>query len=165
MEIGVGVGVRVLLGDARAELDVRAHGIAERLVVGETGFVERLQVQRCELMPLLVADREMTMHLDQMLEAQLAGEAVGPTERFHREPGQVFDVMRLAVGKQAPQQRVVKDLGVEHLLEPVQSLLAAGVLEERRHRLLGLRLAAGTGASRLRSLAIDMCMRFVSIVA
>jgi hypothetical protein len=44
---------RVLLRDARSELDVRANRFAEGVVVGQTAFVESLQVQGDEALPLL----------------------------------------------------------------------------------------------------------------
>jgi hypothetical protein len=87
VKVGVGLSPRVLLGDARAELDVRAHRLAERLVVGQSCLVERLQVEGDESLSLLVGDLEVVVHVDDVLEAKLAREAVGSAERFGRETG------------------------------------------------------------------------------
>jgi hypothetical protein len=46
----------------------------------------------------------------------------------------VIDVIRLTLAEQRLQQRIREDLRVEGVLEPVQSLLAPGVLVERRHQ-------------------------------
>jgi len=44
----------------------------------------------------LLGDLEMAVHVDQMLEAELAREAVGSAEGFGGEPGQVLDVRACA---------------------------------------------------------------------
>jgi hypothetical protein len=90
---------RVLLSDARAELDVRAHRLAERLVVGQSRFVDCLQVKGDEPLPLLVGDLEASVHLDDVPKSELAGEPVRPAERLGSEPGEVLDVMRAPLGE------------------------------------------------------------------
>ena len=75
VEVGVGFGPRVLLGDLGAELDVGADRLAEWVVVGEAGFVERLEVEGDEAVALLVCDLEMAVHVDDVLEAERFGEA------------------------------------------------------------------------------------------
>jgi hypothetical protein len=81
MEVGVVLSPRVLLGDARAGLDVGADGLAEWLVVGQTGLVERLQLERSESLPLLVRDLQVAVHIDHVLKTKLTGEAVRATEK------------------------------------------------------------------------------------
>ena len=78
MQVGIGLGLRVLLGNARAELEVGTHGLAERLVVWQTGLVERFHVQRNEPLPLLVSDLQVAVRIDHVLKAELAREAVRP---------------------------------------------------------------------------------------
>jgi hypothetical protein len=68
--------------------------------VGQTGLVESLQVERDESFALLVRDLEPPVHVDEVLEAQLAREAVGAAERLGGEPGQVLDVVSLALAEQ-----------------------------------------------------------------
>jgi len=68
MQLGVGRGPRVLLGDARAELEVRPHRLSEGLIVGQTRLVECLHVQGDETLPF-VADLQ---HIDDVLKAKLA---------------------------------------------------------------------------------------------
>ena len=46
----------------------------------------------------------------------------------------MIDVLRLAAAEERLQERVAQDAGVEVVLEAVERLLAAGVLEEGRHR-------------------------------
>jgi hypothetical protein len=75
----------------------------------------------------------VAVHIDDVLKAKVAREAVGPAERFGREPGQVLDVMRSPLREQGLQQRIGDDLGVEQLLKPVQRLLASGMLVQARH--------------------------------
>ncbi len=123
MQLVVGFGVGVLLCDARAKLDVGSHRLAKRLVVRQAGLVERLQVERYEPVPLLVGDIEVTMRLDQVLEPQLVSEAVRAAERLSGEPGQVLDVMRLALMKQGAQHGIIEHLGVEQFFEAMQGLI------------------------------------------
>ena len=102
MEVVVGLGPGVLLGDPGAELDVGADGFPEGLVVGEPGLVERLEVEGDEAVALLVGDLEVAVDVDDVLEAELPSEAVGAAERLDREPGQVVDVGWDALGEEGP---------------------------------------------------------------
>jgi hypothetical protein len=129
VQLGVGLGVRVLRRDAGAELNVLANGGAERLVVGHPRGVERRYVQLDEALALLLGDLEPAMHVDQVLKAELAREPVGTAERLGSEHRQVIDMLGLAVAEQWLQQRVSQDAVVEELLEAMESLLAASVLE------------------------------------
>lgn len=89
MQVSIGLGLRVLLGNARAELEVGTHGLAERLVVWQTGLVERFHVQRNEPLPLLVSDLQVAVRIESRAESR--GQA--PTERLGDEPGQMIDVI------------------------------------------------------------------------
>ena len=141
VQLGVGLGVRVLQRDARAELDVLADRVAERRIVRQPGGVERRHVELDEPRPLLLGDPEAAVDGDQVREPQLAREPVGPAERLGGERGQVVDVLRPARPEQRLQQRVAQHAGVEDVLEPVERRLAAGVLEQRGHPTQGNRHA------------------------
>src|SRR5919106_1012483 len=158
IQLVVVIGVRVLHRHPGAELEVLAHGLAERLVVWQAGFVERLQIELNEPLPLLVGDLQVAVHVDHVLEAELAREAIGAAKRLGREPRQVVDVSRSAFCEQPLQYRIGEDLVIEQLLEAVKRLVAAGMLEQRGHRLniptwrLGLgALANGAGVGELRA--------------
>ena len=71
------------------------------------------------------------MDVDEVPEAELAGEAVRATERLRGEPRQVVHVAGLAGAEQRLQERVGEHAGVELVLEPVQARGAAGMLEQR----------------------------------
>jgi hypothetical protein len=94
------------LGNVCAELDVLADGPAERFVLGHSGLVERLQVGLDEPLTLLVGDLQVAVHVDDVPEAELIGESWRAAERL--SGGQV----RCS----------------ERLLEPVQAVVAAGML-------------------------------------
>jgi hypothetical protein len=64
------------LCDAGAELDVLADCLAERFVLGHASLVERLHVQRDKPLALLVGDAQVAVDVDDVMEAELAGEAV-----------------------------------------------------------------------------------------
>src|SRR5262249_17435941 len=133
MQIGVGLGPRVLLGDACTELDVRADRLPEAVVVGQAGLVERLHVQSDEAIALLVGDLQLAVDVDDVLKAELAREAVGAAERLGGEPGQVVDMGRDALGKEHLHDRVRERLVVEDLLEAVQRLVSARVFVQTLH--------------------------------
>jgi hypothetical protein len=101
-----------------------SHRRAERLVGGHPGAVERGHVQRDEAPPLRLGDLQATVHVDQVLKAELAAEAVRPAEGLSREHRQTIDVCRAAFAKERLQERVTQDAVVEGLLETVQPLLA-----------------------------------------
>src|ERR1700677_2523295 len=75
----------------------------------------------------------MTMHVDEVVESQLAGEPVGATERLCREPGQVVDVRRYPFGEQGLQDGVGQHLVVEELLEAMECVVATGMLVQGFH--------------------------------
>ena len=133
MQVGVGFRPRVLLRHPGAELDVLANRFTERLVVRQAGLVEGLQVRGDEPLPLLVGDVEVPVHIDDVPEAELAGEAVRTAEGLGREPGQMIHVGRDARREQRLQHRVGEGLGVEQLLQPMQPVIPVGVLVERLH--------------------------------
>jgi hypothetical protein len=112
---------------------VRAHGLTERRIVGQSRLVERLHVELREPLPLLLRDLKAPVNIDQVLEAEFAAEAIGPTERLGGEPGQVVDVMGLPGREQALQQGIGEHLVVEELLQSVQRLIAAGEFVEGSH--------------------------------
>jgi hypothetical protein len=134
VQLVVVVSVRVLHRDLRAELDVGADGLAERLVIGHVGLVERRHVQLDEPAALLLGDLEIAVDCDEMVEAQLTAEAVRPTERLGRERGQVIDVLGPSRTEQRLEHGIRKDAAVEQILKTVNRFLATGVFVERRHR-------------------------------
>jgi hypothetical protein len=85
---------------------VRAHGLAERVIVGELGLVECLHIQLDEPGALVLGDHQMPVDVDQVLKAKLAGEPVRAPEGLRREPGEMLDVFRLADAEEGLQQRI-----------------------------------------------------------
>ena len=134
MQLGVGFGPRILLSDMRPELCVLAECLTERLVIGQPGFTEGVQVERDESFALLVGDLQVAVHVDHVSEAQPAGEAIRPAEGLRREPGQVIDVGGRSLGEKGLEHLVGECLGVEQVLEPVQCFVAARVLVQRLSR-------------------------------
>jgi hypothetical protein len=82
MQLVVGRGVGVLRRDLRAELEVLAHGGAERLVVGHAGGIEGGEVELDEARALGLGDLQAAVHVDQVLEAELPAEPIGSAERL-----------------------------------------------------------------------------------
>ena len=119
VEVIVGLCPGVLLGDVGAEFDMGSDGLPERFVVGEPGLVEGLEVERDEAVALLVADLQVAVDIDDVLEAELLCEAAGAAERLGREPGQVVDVGGDAFGEERLQDRVCERLLVEDFLQAV----------------------------------------------
>ncbi len=127
------LGVRVLQGDLRAELDVLHDGLPERRIVGHAGRVERRGVQGDEALPLFLGDVQAAVDGDEVGEAEFAGEPVGAAEGLGGEGREVVDVLGLPGTEQRLQERVGEHAVVEGLLEAVQRLVPAGVLEQGRH--------------------------------
>jgi hypothetical protein len=75
------------------------------LSFGKAGLVEPLHVEGDESLPLLVCDLQVTVHVDDVLGAKFAREAVGPAERLGREPGQVLDMVRSPLREHAEAQK------------------------------------------------------------
>ena len=129
MQLIVALGTRVLHRDLGAELDVLTDGIAKRRIRRHLGPVERRHVELDEPSALLLGDFEAAVDRDQMSEAQFACEAIGSTEGLDGERSEVVDVFRTSRSKQELEQRVGEYTVVEDLLEAVDCLLTAGVLE------------------------------------
>jgi hypothetical protein len=70
VQLVLGGGVRVLHRDLRPELEVGAHGVAERLVVGHANGIQRGQVELDEPLPLLLSDLQVPVDVDQVPEAE-----------------------------------------------------------------------------------------------
>jgi hypothetical protein len=70
----------VLLRDVRSELRVRTYCATKGFVFRKACLVERLEVQCDESLALLVGDLEVAVHIDDVLEAELASEAIGTAE-------------------------------------------------------------------------------------
>ena len=73
------------------------------------------------------------MHVDEMCEAELSGEAVGPAEGLGGEGREVIDVCRLARPEERLEEGILEDAAVESVLEAVQRHLAPSEFVERRH--------------------------------
>jgi hypothetical protein len=138
MKLGVRPGARVLLGDLCSKLDVLTDGAAKRLVVGQTGIVESLQVDLDEPLTLLVGDLQVAMNVDDVPKTELIGKSWRAPERLTGKPGQAFDMAGNAVREQLLEHEVGERLGVEELLEPVQALVTARMLIQRLVHGLGL---------------------------
>lgn len=70
----------------------------------------------------------MSVNIDDVSKTNLARESVRAAQRFRSERCQVIDVMRSSLREQRAQDRIREHLRVEQLLNPVQGLLAAGML-------------------------------------
>ena len=70
---------------------------------------------------------------DEVGEAEFAGEPVGAAEGLGGEGREVVDVLGLPGAEQRLQERVGEHAVVEGLLQAVQRLVPAGVLEQGRH--------------------------------
>ena len=73
------------------------------------------------------------MHVDDVLEAEFAREPIWAAERLAGEPRQMIDVGRHALDEHRLEQRIGEHLVVEQLLEPMQTLITAGMLIETFH--------------------------------
>jgi hypothetical protein len=114
---------------------MRAHRFSELFVVGQVCLVEGFHVERNESLSLSVRDLQVAVHIDDVLETKFVREAVGPAERFGREPGQVVDVMRSPLREQGRQRWIGKGFRVEDLLQAVQRLVAPGMFIQTLHPL------------------------------
>src|SRR5262245_60596007 len=104
---------RVLLRDARAELDVRAQGLPERRIVWQARVVDGLHVERDEAFTLLVRDPEPAVYIDHVLKTKLAREPVRAAERLGRKPRQVLHVMRSPLREKRLQHWIGENLRIE----------------------------------------------------
>lgn len=77
------------------ELDVLAYRRTELLVVRESRFIECVEVDVDEALPLFVGNLQSAVHIDGVLKPQAAGEPVGAAEGLGREPREVIDMGRL----------------------------------------------------------------------
>jgi hypothetical protein len=138
VELLVGLCVRVLHRNLRAELDVLSQRLSKRRIIRQPDVVSRAHVQLDETLALLLADLEPPMHRDQMLEpAQFTRETVRPAESLDIEGGEVLDMARLAGAKERLKQRVTKHASVKRVDEAAEAWFATGVLEERLSRHCG----------------------------
>jgi hypothetical protein len=96
MKLIIALGMGILHRDFRAEFNVRPDGFTEILVVGKTRRVESCQVELDKPLSLLLGDPKISVHIDEMAEAEIPGEAVGTTEGLGREGSEVIDMLRLA---------------------------------------------------------------------
>jgi hypothetical protein len=133
MELVVGLCTGVLHRDLRAEFDVGSDGRAELFVGGKVRRVERSHVELDKPLPLLLGDPKVSVHVDEMCEAEFAGEAVGPAEGLGGEGREVIDVFRLARPEERLEVGILEDAAVERVLEAVQRRLAPSEFVERRH--------------------------------
>jgi len=78
----------------------------------------------------------MAVDVNDVLKSQAGGEPVGAAEGLGGEPGEVFDMARLAGGEHAAQHGVVEHLGVEQFFQAMQRLVAAGELVQSGHCLV-----------------------------
>ena len=74
-----------------------------------------------------------------MAEAELARESVGSPEGLRRERREMVHVLGSPLSEERLEHRVGEDLAVEELLEAMDRLLSAGVLEEGRAGTLRVR--------------------------
>ena len=122
MKLVIALRVGVLQRNLRAEFDVGSDRLSELLVIGKVSGVERSRVERDESLSLFLGDPKVPVDSDQMVEAELPGEAVGATEGFSREGRQMIDVLRLAGSEEWLQHGILENTFVERLLKAVQRL-------------------------------------------
>jgi hypothetical protein len=133
MKLVLGFRPGVLHGDLRAEFDVRSDRLTELPLVGEVRRVERGHVELDEPFSLLLGDVKVPVDIDEMSEAELAGEPVRATEGFGGEGGEVINVFRLPGPEERLEQRIFEDAAVEGVLEAMQRFLPACEFVEGRH--------------------------------
>ena len=133
MKLIIALRVRVLHRNLRAEFEVGSDCLSELLIIGKIRSVERSHIERDEPLSLFFRYLKVPVDSDQMVEAKLAGEAVGATEGFGCEGRQMIDVLRLAGPEERLQQRILENTLVERLLEVVHRVLATCKLAERGH--------------------------------
>jgi hypothetical protein len=112
---------------------VRSDCLSKVRVVGKACGIQSCHIQLYKSLPLFLSDLKMTMHIYQVREPDLAAEAVGPTERFDSESGQIVDVLWLATSEEWLQQRILQEAAVEGVLKSMQRLLSTGEFIERWH--------------------------------
>ncbi|SRR6266566_1887975 len=155
MQVGIGLSPGVLLGHARAELEMGTHSLLEWFVVRQPRLVRRLHVEGHEPLPLVVRDLQVAVHIDQVLKTKLRVKRSGPPNNSAVKPGQVIDVIWSPLREQRLQHWIGKDLRVEQLLEAVQRLVSPCVLIQTRHALPDLRLDPSSVAQPTRSAVWD----------
>jgi hypothetical protein len=133
MKLVVSFRMGVLHRDLRAEFNMGSDGRTELFVGGKFRRVERSHVQLDKPLPLLLGDPKASVHVDEMCEAELSREAVGPAERLGGEGRQVIDVFRLASPEERLEEGILEDAAVERVLEAVQRRLAPDEFVQRRH--------------------------------
>ena len=117
MKLVLGLGMGVLHRDPRAKIYVRSDRLTELFIAGKARRVERHHVKLDEPRSLLLGDPKAPVNFDEVCEAELSGEAVGSTEGFSGEGGQVIDMLRLPGTEEWLEQRILEDAAVEAVLE------------------------------------------------
>jgi hypothetical protein len=121
VQLIIGLGVTVLHRHLRPELDMRAHRRTKWRVGRKPGCIRCGHVQLHEPVPLRLGDLQAAVHLDQVGEAQLAGEVIRPSERFGLERGQMVHMFRPSRAEQRPQHRIGQHAAVEDIDEVTQA--------------------------------------------
>ncbi len=90
MKLVLGLRMDVLHRDLRTEFNVRSDRLAELFIVGKVRRIYRRHTELGEPDPLLLGNPKVSVNVDEMCEAELSGEAVGTTEGFNGEGGEVI---------------------------------------------------------------------------
>jgi hypothetical protein len=131
MKVVVGLSPRVLLCHFCTEREVRTHGVARRLVAGQVRFTERFKIENDESLPLFIRNPKVPVDVDDVLKPEFTSESIGSPEGLGGEPSEVVHMRRHPLGNQGTENRIVKDLLVEDLLQPMYGFIPAGVLVDR----------------------------------
>src|SRR5690242_16813381 len=117
IEVFVALGMGVLHGHPRAELDMLPDCLPKGFVVGEVHCIERSHIQLDEALPLGFGNLEMTMESDQVVHApQFSGKAVGSAKGFGGKGGEMVNMVGLSFAKERLEQGIFEYAGVEGLL-------------------------------------------------
>jgi hypothetical protein len=131
MEFVVGLGVRILHRHPGAEIEMRTNGFPERSVGRHAGLIERSEIQLDKAGALLLGDLKAAVHVDQVIESQLFGEAIRAAEGLRGERSEMIDMFESAGTEKRLQNRIGQDTGVEDVFQVVQGFFPAGVLKKR----------------------------------
>ena len=113
---------------------MRTNGFPDRSVARHAGLVEQPEIQLDESGAVLLRDLEAAMHVDQVVESQLFGEAIRPAEGLGGERSEMVDMFGSAGTEKRLQDRVGQDTGVEDLFQSVQGFFPAGMLKNGKGR-------------------------------
>jgi hypothetical protein len=134
IEVFVALCMGILHRHSRTERDVFSDGFPKGLVVRQARRIEGGEIQLDEALPLDFGNVEISLDLDQMVNAaQFPGEAIRAAEGFSREGRHMVYMARLSCAEERLEQLVPEYTSIEDLLESVERAQTTSVFKERRH--------------------------------